>query len=236
MARIPGTELPLLIPIVYDPKLSSDIVLTLNHATLFDRNGIGLMDRLKWMMEHSPAISHSQPYDYRKRYQEVIDAIQANPSCFTVTKTEYQGCGTGILRVHFFESVYIVEYKPGQSRWEEVNCIRYYHHTFTSEMLYAIKYLQVDLEESNALRHFNTGMKIYKEHPECFHPKLEREEVDRKVLMERQELEFQKNQLRLEREALMKERQELEFQKNQFRLDLESDEIILLKPRQYKLK
>jgi hypothetical protein len=194
---------------------------------LFDRKGIHLIDYLKRMMDLQ------RPYypENLKYYQMQIDIIQANPACFTVTKTDYQGCGTGILHVHFFETGYIVEYKPGQTRWEDVNHIQYYPHTFTSEMLYAIKYLQIDLEDCHELRRFNAGLKIYKEHPECFHFKREETqslEVERKILMEeRQELESQKKQLRLERD---------EFQKNllqheALKMESELDEIILLKPR-----
>lgn len=220
-----GTELPLTVP-------------KLDNVTLFNRNGIRLMDTLKRMID----LQHSYCPENCKYHQTMMDNIQANPYCFTVTKTEYQGNGTGIIHVHFFESVFFVEYKPGQSRWEDINGLYYFPHTFASEMLYAIKYLQFDFND--VLRHLNTGintgMNIYKEHPECFHPcfNLEREEerqaleVDRKALMEeKKQLESQKNQLRLIREALIKERRELESQKNQFRMECEADEIILLKPR-----
>ena len=117
--RVLGSELPLLVPQVYDPKLSSEIVPELNHATLFDRNGTGLIDNLKSMMELQ---RHYHPENC-KYHQTMIDTIQANPACFTITRKEYQGNGTGILNLHFFESVYVVEYKPGQSRWEEINYI-----------------------------------------------------------------------------------------------------------------
>ena len=279
-----GSELPLLIPLVYDPKLSGSIVPELNHATLFDRNGIRLIDSLKRMMDLQ------RPYypENLKYHQTMMDTIKASPSCFTITKTEYQGCGTGILHVHFFESMYIVEYKHGQTRWEEVNGLQYQPHTFTTEILYAIKYLQIDLKDCK-IDKFNTGIKTYKEHPECFHPrfKLEREEETQALEVERETLaeekkafESQTIQLRLERvafiekydqlqlyrKALTEERQELteyenrlrlerqeldeyvaecksclESQKKQIRLEreecqknlleLESDEIILIKPR-----
>jgi hypothetical protein len=113
----------------------------------------------------------------------------ASPFCFTIKKSPYV--------LHFFQSMYVVEHKTCWSN--TVDCIP---HTFTLEMLYAIKYLQM-----TSLDDFNQGLKVY----QAFHK-------------ERMDLDTQIRLLELERDAL-KEQLALT------QMEMESDEeVILLKP------
>ena len=188
----------------------------LDNATLFDRNGIGLIGKMQNTM-YELRDSGGGGID-----QSMIDIIASSPFCFTVKKT-VDGGGNPIVMLHFFENIYVIEKKNSYACWEDmrgrVSC---FHHTFTIEMLYAVKYFQISVDPYD----FDKGMKIYKDYPERFD---KRKRLEAQIRLE----------IRLEREALIEERRELETQKNQIRLQHEKmktestgiDEIILLKPQ-----